>query len=36
MAPNFLHVETPLIYSDKLTTMFGKGPVYLKLENLQA
>jgi threonine dehydratase len=30
-----LHSKTPLIYSSKLTQIFGKGPVYLKLENLQ-
>ena len=30
-----LHIKTPLIYSPKLTQVFGKGPVYLKLENLQ-
>jgi hypothetical protein len=30
-----LHVKTPLIFSQRLTKIFGKGPVYLKLENLQ-
>ncbi len=32
---DFLHHKTPLIYSSKLTQLFGKGPVFLKLENLQ-
>jgi hypothetical protein len=35
MSHQSLHVQTPLIYSQKLTKVFGKGPVYLKLENLQ-
>ena len=29
------HIITPLIFSDKLTKLLGKGPVYLKLDNLQ-
>ena len=29
------HSITPLIFSTKLTQIFGKGPVYLKLDNLQ-
>ena len=29
------HIITPLIFSDKLTKLVGKGPVYLKLDNLQ-
>lgn len=35
MSSRPLHVQTPLIHSSKLTQVFGKGPVYLKLENIQ-
>jgi len=33
--PPALHRVTPLILSDKLTKAVGKGPVFLKLDNLQ-